>query len=85
MRLCSNEWDALSEICKNENVSRNNLIETLENNKDENLGLTYSTRLFLLEYYRSKVQKKESKISIKRKNITADKNPLIMHIIQTKL
>lgn len=53
MRLCLKEWDALNQICKNEKISRNKLIEMIENYKDQDLGLTYSTRLFILEYYRA--------------------------------
>lgn len=53
MRLCQKEWNALEEICKREKVSRNLLIEQIENNKNQSLGLTYATRLFLMLYYKS--------------------------------
>ncbi len=52
MRLCLKEWEALSEICHRENIARNKLIEIIEDKKDEELGLTYSTRLFIVMYYR---------------------------------
>lgn len=52
MRLCTLEWDALNEVCEKENISRNKLIERIENDKDDTLGLAYSTRLFLVQYYR---------------------------------
>lgn len=52
MRLADAEWDAMREICSHENISRNKLIESIEESKDVNLGLSCSTRLFLLAYYR---------------------------------
>lgn len=52
MRLCRKEWDALYEVCKIERISKNHLIEMIEANKSEILGLTYSTRLFLVAYFR---------------------------------
>ena len=52
MRLCQKEWDALYEVCKIERISKNHLIEMIEANKSEVLGLTYSTRLFLVTYFR---------------------------------
>lgn len=52
MRLCLKEWDALYEVCKIENISKNHLIEMIEANKSDVLGLTYSTRLFLVSYFR---------------------------------
>ncbi len=52
MRLCLEEWDALYEICRIENISKNNLIELIESYKPKTLGLTYSTRLFLVSYFR---------------------------------
>lgn len=53
MRLCNKEWEAIDDICKRERINRNALIELIENAKNERLGLTYSTRLFLVLYYRS--------------------------------
>lgn len=52
MRLCLEEWDALYEICRIEKITKNNLIELIEAHKSETLGLTYSTRLFLVSYFR---------------------------------
>lgn len=51
MRLCLTEWEVLSEICKKENITRNKLIELIENNNHGRLGLTYITRLFVIIYY----------------------------------
>lgn len=52
MRLCLKEWDALYEVCRIEKISKNHLIEMIEAHKSEELGLTYSTRLFLVTYFR---------------------------------
>ena len=52
MRLCLKEWDALYEVCKIEHISKNHLIEMIEAQKENTLGLTYSTRLFLMSYFR---------------------------------
>ncbi len=60
MRLADAEWEALQEICEHENLSRNKLIEHIEETKDENLGLSCSTRLFLLAYYRSNAPLKKT-------------------------
>lgn len=53
MRLCNKEWDAIDDVCYRENITKNQLIELIENAKNEKLGLTYSTRLFLVLYYKS--------------------------------
>lgn len=58
MRLADSEWEAMSEICRFENISRNKLIEFIGDYKDEKLGLSCSTRLFLLAYYRHNGQLK---------------------------
>ena len=50
MRLCKNEWDALKDICKRENINRKILLEMIEKRKDPKLGLTSSLRLFALVY-----------------------------------
>ena len=51
MRLCQSEWMALEKICFDEGISRNRLIELVENKKNSCLGLTYLTRLFTLFYF----------------------------------
>lgn len=53
MRLADSEWEAMDEICRYENISRNKLIEHIELCKDKNLGLSCCTRLFLLSYYKN--------------------------------
>ena len=53
MRLCSEEWGALKDICQKEHIHRNQLIEQLDHLKSQNEGLTSLTRLFLLMYYKS--------------------------------
>ena len=52
MRLCANEWEALYEVCLIEKISKNRLIKMIEAGKSDILGLTYSTRLFLIAYFR---------------------------------
>lgn len=51
MRLSIKEWEALKEICHKEKITRNKLIEMIEQYKDNELGLSYSTRLFITCYY----------------------------------
>ncbi len=54
MRLCLTEWKLLDSICKNENVSRNDFLELIENSNACGLGLTYYTRLFIMLYFYNK-------------------------------
>ena len=54
MRLCLTEWRLLDSICKNENVSRNDFLELIENNNACGLVLTYYTRLFIMLYFYNK-------------------------------
>lgn len=56
MRLCCQEWDSLSEICKFENINRNKLIEMIAQSKDKRHGLTYATRLYMLLYFKNRFQ-----------------------------
>ena len=58
MRLADTEWEAMDEICRYENISRNKLLEFVEQCKDEDLGLSCCTRLFLLAYYKNSAQLK---------------------------
>ena len=58
MRLADTEWEAMDEICRFENISRNKLLEFVEQCKDEELGLSCSTRLFLLSYYKNSARLK---------------------------
>ena len=62
MRLCRKEWCALEEICSREQINRNELIAMIEDNKNNRLGLSYATRLFLLLYYNSLANHTKSKI-----------------------
>lgn len=52
IRLCHKEWEALDEVCNMENISKNDLLSLIENGKRNSLGLTYSARLFIIEYFR---------------------------------
>lgn len=51
MRLYCKEWAALEKICNRENISKNKLLEAIENNKNPKLGLTSAARLFTTLYY----------------------------------
>jgi len=51
VRLCHSEWLALEDICKRERLSRNRLIEAIENARNHEIGLTGSIRLFAIIYY----------------------------------
>lgn len=63
MRLCMKEWDALYEVCRIEKISKNRLIEMIEAHKSEELGLTYSTRLFLVTYFREAASEEGHKMA----------------------
>lgn len=62
MRLCGKEWSAIDSICTKEHLNRNQLISMIENSKNQNLGLSYSTRLFALLYYQSAAANKKVNI-----------------------
>lgn len=79
MRLCCSEWSSLDEICAHENISRNRLIEIIEDNKDEELGLTYSTRLFIIMYYRDAAKLKNNK---KPDHPSTNASDAIMNVIK---
>lgn len=51
MRMCKKEWAAFEQICFREKLNRNDLLGMIEEHKSPRLGLTYSTRLFILCYY----------------------------------
>lgn len=78
MRLCCSEWSSLDEICAHESISRNRLIEIIEDNKNEELGLTYSTRLFIIMYYRDAAKLKNNK---KSSHTVSDASDTVMNII----
>lgn len=82
MRLCQSEWTALEKICFDEGISRNRLIELVEDCKQP-LGLTYLTRLFTLFYFYNKATqpqgvlsqtKGENRIRLMLNNLCAPKN-----------
>lgn len=55
MRLNPCEWKAIDTICQRENIKRKKLFELIDANKDNNLGLTSSIRLFTIIYYKNSV------------------------------
>ena len=77
MRLCTHEWEALKDICKRENISRKNLFELIEKNKDPHLGLTPSIRLFSLVYFHDLADK-----SIRRINKPNEEYGTIFRILE---
>ena len=52
MSMSVSEWSAFDEVCKNEKISKNNLLGLIEKSKQDKVSLTYSTRLFILSYFR---------------------------------
>lgn len=52
IRLCHKEWEALEEVCDIEKITKNDLLSLIESGKHNSLGLTYSARLFIIEYFR---------------------------------
>lgn len=73
MRLCTIEWEALDEICERENITRNKLIEKIEGDKDKEFGLAYSTRLFMVQYFRSAAKRPRKNIQMHSNIIQAIK------------
>ena len=58
MRLDKETWNALSDICRKENTSINKLCSLIDDAKGTS-GLSSSTRLFVLAYYRRTLSKYE--------------------------
>lgn len=50
MRLTFFEWKILDAICRAEKIRRKTLLELIEQNRDEIIGLTPAVRLFSLMY-----------------------------------
>lgn len=50
MRLTKSEWIILDDICLKERIKRKRLLEIINANKDEQIGLTPAVRLFSLLY-----------------------------------
>ena len=71
MRLCLSEWCALERICREEKLSRNRLIEIIENSNRVHLGLTYLTRLFTLFYFYNQSVRKNISAARKAKKKSA--------------
>lgn len=51
MQLNRLEWDALKKVCLREALSRNKLIETIENEMPVDSSLTSHVRLFMIHYF----------------------------------
>ncbi len=51
IKLIYDEWEAIEDICKIENIKRNYLLEQIDLFKNENLSLSCAIRLFILTYF----------------------------------
>ena len=78
MRMCQQEWNAFEEVCDREKISRNDLLGLIEECKNHRLGLTYSTRLFILSYFRNVAKQNSNK---KTKRSCADCGYTVRHLI----
>ena len=58
MRLDKETWQALSDICRRENISLYKLCSLIDDVKGKS-GLSSSTRLFVLTYYRRSLARYE--------------------------
>ena len=58
MRLDKETWQALSDVCKRENITLYKLCSLIDSAKGES-GLSSATRLFVLTYYRRSLAKYE--------------------------
>lgn len=58
MRLDKETWQALSDICKRENITLYKLCSLIDSSKGSS-GLSSATRLFVLSYYRRSLAKYE--------------------------
>jgi len=58
MRLDKETWQALSDICKRENITLYKLCSLIDSSKGAS-GLSSATRLFVLTYYRRSLAKYE--------------------------
>ena len=76
IRLAEAEWDALDEISKNENVKRNNIIDMINKNKDNNISLTCGIRMFIIVYFNQILENYQQNYSLS----TPDKNPILSAI-----
>ena len=57
MSMLPKEWNAFDEVCGLEGVSRNELLSLIERVKCKKAGLTPSTRLFVISYFRYSTMK----------------------------
>lgn len=55
IRFTPSEWSALDDICQLEQIPRKTLIELIDMNRDEKIGLAAAIRLFIIIYYKNAV------------------------------
>lgn len=76
IRLAQAEWDALEEISKIENVKRNNIIDMINQNKDNSISLTCSIRMFIIVYFNQVLENQQLNYNLS----TPEKNPILSAI-----
>ena len=59
MRMTMTEWLAFETICKNENVTKNNLLNLINTNKNHTISLTNSVRLFSIVYFHQMTKQRQ--------------------------
>lgn len=58
IRLTNVEWNAINLICQTENLKRKNLFNIINKNKNKELSLAGSVRLFSIIYFQKKLTNK---------------------------
>lgn len=62
MRMTIAEWQAFEIICKSENITKNNLINLINTNKNHTICLTNSVRLFSIVYFHQLLKQKQQRL-----------------------
>lgn len=76
VRLAQAEWNALDEISKTENVKRNNIIDMINQNKNDTISLTCGIRMFIIVYFNQLLENYQLNYTLS----TPEKNPIISAI-----
>ncbi len=67
MRLDEENWAALFDICKSENITLNELLSLIDNNKGKT-GFSIATRVFITSYLRNIIKQLPKKNKINNDN-----------------
>jgi len=73
LRLALGEWEAIDIICNIENIKRNSLFELININRNTNLNLTSSIRLFCISYLLNESLKPQNYKKISKNNSSLEK------------